>query len=198
MRAPYGLLPLTPALWLALAGGRMNGHRVAYRSLAETVDATAAAAPRVVLTAPLTYFQDNCSRCHGEEGAFYDKPALARRADAQLRQSIQEMAEGPGNAPLDGEGVAVQMAYHRAIAAEKPFLAVTKWGGALLEGEATPGSRVWLELGAAKIAAEQSGRQWKMVVPANTDWTKSRLHAALDGQEVGLAPAAQNYSGAAG
>ena len=192
MRPLYRFLPpLLPALGLVLASSRGDGQKL----LAADAQPPAPQ-PRSVSTAPLTYFQDNCARCHGDEGAFYDKAALAKRADAQLRQSIRDMADGPGDAPLSGEGVAVQMALHRAIAKGAPFLAVTKWQAPVLQGEATAGSRVWLELGSAKMNAEISGSQWKIALPSKVDWAKSSLHAALGGQDVSLLPVVSGYSGA--
>ena len=94
--------------------------------------------PKAEEMRPMAYFTAHCQRCHGPEGSRY--PDLTDRSDAQLEESIEEMAEGPGGAPLTPEGLALQVAYHRAIRAGEPFVQIAGFEGDRAVGYASPGA----------------------------------------------------------
>ncbi|MER3496851.1 MAG: hypothetical protein C4320_08875 [Armatimonadota bacterium] len=89
---------------------------------------------------PIKYFADHCARCHGPGGSRYEE--LSARTDAQLKESIRTMAEGPGGAPLSEEGLRLQLSLHRAIRAKEPFIAILSVKDGKAEGEASPDAKV--------------------------------------------------------
>jgi predicted DCC family thiol-disulfide oxidoreductase YuxK len=90
--------------------------------------------------APIAYYDGKCARCHGPNGSFYEQNFVAKYDDAGLIAVLKRMAEGPGGAALDQSDLAVQAAYHRAIAANAPFFSLTK-AGIQASGETT-GDRI--------------------------------------------------------
>lgn len=106
---------------------------------------------------PVSYFNDKCARCHGEAGSRYGD--LSARTDEQLKKSIQEMAAGPGDAPLTDRGLALQLALHRAIRAQEPFVAVVSSREGKVEGETFPSATVvLLSKGKATKLENKEGR----------------------------------------
>lgn len=110
--------------------------------------------------APLTYFQESCARCHGDYGAFYSQPVGGTRTAAQLEQTIREMAEGPGAAPLAPEGLTRQTELHLALREELPYAVITSLEGGLVRGEALPGTSLALEEGGAGKAIPLTGHSF--------------------------------------
>ncbi len=108
---PLLVLPVAAALAAAMRGG----HRQASKPLPPE--------PKAEESRPLAYFAAHCQRCHGPEGSRYPDD-LASRTDAELKDAIREMAEGPGAAPLGEGGLELQLALHRAIRAKEPFLQI--------------------------------------------------------------------------
>lgn len=144
------------------------------------------ATPEKSAFAPLDYFAANCARCHGPYGEFYGAGFAQNKTDDQLRQIVQEMAEGPGNAPLENAELDILTAYHLSLRDQKPFLVVVKretdgdfvnWSG-----EATPDSK--LTYGQTKVPLD--GHQWKLRLPAQTE-EKTCLEAEKDGKKTVLA-----------
>ena len=74
---------------------------------------------RVTSFAPLAYFNQNCARCHGENGSFYSDDMGKDKDDEALRHIIDEMANGPGQAPLAPADLEVVTAWHRALRDKK-------------------------------------------------------------------------------
>lgn len=89
---------------------------------------TPPAAVKPLKVAPVAYYEGKCGRCHGPNGSFYERNFVAKYDDAGLKAVLKRMAEGPGNAALEDADLAVQAAYHRAIAANAPFFSLTKTG----------------------------------------------------------------------
>lgn len=89
---------------------------------------------------PVSYFTAHCQRCHGPGGNRYGD--LSGRTDDQLKSSIHDMAEGPGEAPLSEAGLRLQLCLHRAIRAKEPFVAVVSVKDGKVEGETTPDAAV--------------------------------------------------------
>ncbi len=106
------------------------------------IAADAQAGPHASAFAPLAYFNQNCARCHGEFGSFYGDDMGKDRDDASLREVIDEMASGPGQAPLTPTELDAVTAWHRALRDKKPFVVIVKAektdAGWQLSGEVSP------------------------------------------------------------
>jgi len=115
--------------------------------------------------APITYFEDNCARCHGSNGSAYGPEFGKHLSDAQLTKVIDDMAVGPGNAPVNARQLDVLVAYHHAMIARQPFVAVTKTtptGEQLtLEGEVTPNTALTV----GNTVATVDGTNWSVTIP---------------------------------
>jgi hypothetical protein len=126
-----------------------------------------ASPPPPLAHGPIATYDAACARCHGPNGSFYG-PALGKgKTDAQLRQVIQEMAEGPSQLPpLPQRELDAQTAYHRALIKAEPFLAVTVRTPNKIEGEATSGAAVTVTTGGKTTAAKVEGSHWSAYLAA--------------------------------
>lgn len=70
---------------------------------------------------PLSYFINNCARCHGPMEDAYKEFATPRHGEA-LREMIVIMANGPAMAPLDEPSLQQQFDLHMAILERKPYV----------------------------------------------------------------------------
>lgn len=146
---------------------------------------------RTTSFAPTAYFNQNCARCHGENGSYYSEDFGKDKDDAALRQIIDEMAHGPGQAPLAPAELDVLTAWHRALRDKKPFVALVKaektgdvWR---LNGEISPGATLQINGKTAKV----DGTTWTHDV--NTDALKLRAQKGdtiteLDASAAAFAP----------
>ena len=146
---------------------------------------------RTTSFAPTAYFNQNCARCHGENGSYYSEDFGKDKDDAALRQIIDEMAHGPGNAPLAPADLDVLTAWHRALRDKKPFVAIVKaektgdvWR---LSGEISPGATLQINGETAKV----DGTTWTH--DANTNALKLRAQKGdvvteLDANAAAFAP----------
>jgi hypothetical protein len=162
--------PLKLALFVltaaVIAGGLVDGSA---RTVAQVTTAPTTAPANGLNSptgfGPLTYFQNNCARCHGDYGSAYGEAFGKHLTDAQLEKVIDDMAFGPGNAPLQPRELAVQIAYHKAMIAGQPFVTVTKiitdGANAILEGEAPPNTAISV----TGIPATMDGHTWRATVP---------------------------------
>lgn len=89
------------------------------------------------LRKPISYFNANCSSCHGDYGSYWGEGFAADYDMKELSEVVDEMAAGPGFAPLEGEALAVQTAYNESVAKKLPFAVAFKDGDSW-RGEATP------------------------------------------------------------
>ena len=110
------------------------------------------AQPRLT-TGPVSYFATHCARCHGPNGSYYDSQSLGKLTDARLRQFVKDMSEGAGNAPIKGADLDAQVAYHRAMIRNKPFVAIVNFAGGSIKGEAFGTPAVWAGLGSKRVKA---------------------------------------------
>ena len=138
--------------------------------------------------APLDYFDANCTRCHGPYGSFYGAEfGKNLKDDAALRHIVKEMAEGPGNAPLNHKDLETLTDFHRALRDGKPYLVLVATEknevGITLRGEATPESKVTLEDGTQIVEVTLEGHKWDVSVPTGFEVGKAKLRAVKDGKE---------------
>lgn len=140
---------------------------------------------------PLTYFEDNCSRCHGPYGSFYGDTFGKKLTPEQLHRVVDEMAAGPGNAPLQGAELEAQVAYHRSLIDGKPFLILTEIkeenGQHILHGEATPDSQVELLINDVPTPAKLEGHRWSIPLPS-LNFSQLSIRATKDGHTTTLNP----------
>ena len=139
---------------------------------------------QVTAFAPSAYFNQNCARCHGENGAYYPDDMGKDKDDAALRATIDDMANGPGNAPLAPADLNVVTAWHRALSDKKPFVALVKaekvgddWQ---LSGEVSPGATLQINGEAAKV----DGVNWTYKIGAKTAKSKTVKLRAQKGEAV--------------
>ena len=95
---------------------------------------------------PITYYVANCARCHGDVSAPYVGLDHPKRGKA-LKNAIDQMADGPGNAPLDAAGLDQQAAMHEAIFGQAPFAWVNPARHDVIAGEVLPGTTLAFEAG---------------------------------------------------
>ena len=164
MRAgPLLVLPTAAALAFAMRGGQAKPKPLPPPEKAEEFR-------------PLAYFAAHCQRCHGPEGNRYPED-FPTRTDAQLRESIVEMAEGPGGAPLGKGGLELQLALHRAIRAKQPFLQISGGENGKALGYASPGAKI-----------VQGGKSVEMKDGRFLAEPKGEIRATRDGKTVKLSP----------
>ncbi len=139
---------------------------------------------------PRAYFTAHCQRCHGVDGDHFI-PGFADEPETKLRADIVRMAEGPGGAPLKPEDVDVQVAYHRLMSSERPFVSWTSRDGLTLKGEVTDGAKLTSNVGEPKV--DEDGA-WTLTLPSEADFTKLKLTATLDKKETVFAPSESPFS----
>lgn len=149
------------------------------------------AAPLVTNFAPTKYFNENCARCHGENGAFYGDDFGGNLDDKRLHQIVDEMAQGPGAAPLDEHDLTILTAWHRALRDKKPFVAIIKSEKAgaqwQLSGEISPDATLTIN----GQAVEVKGTQWTHCVEAGAVKLRAQKGDAvteLDARVAAFAP----------
>lgn len=144
-------------------------------------------APQTTKFAPLDYFNDKCARCHGPYGSFYGTEFAKGKTDAQLAGVVQEMCEGPAQAPLSPHDMEVLVAWHRALRDGKPFVASVDFKNSVLSGEASPGSSVTLQTSTGeRTIAPMTGHKWSAGLPEGVQI--ARVEVAVGGQKTELDP----------
>lgn len=132
---------------------------------------------------PVSYFEKNCARCHGPHGYNYDPQALAKLTDAKLRQFVKDMSFGAGAAPLKGPDLDAQVAYHRSLIANKPFVAILGVTNGVLRGQAWGADAVWV--GNVKaVVAEDGSFQAKANESAKVAFTQGGKAEVVVGKEL--------------
>lgn len=133
---------------------------------------------------PIATFEASCARCHGPEGSFYGE-AFADLSPRELRHVVEDMMRGPaGLAPTDAD-LDAMVAYHRALRAKQPFVAVINarsWRGgedAVLQGEAPPGAEVRIERGDVQHIPDRAAAAWSLDLRA-ADEPSLRISAERD------------------
>ena len=163
--------PLLVAVVLAISPLGCSKDRDGQDGARESASSRDESARRVSFTKldlpPVATFERACSPCHGPRGSFFGG-TFGMLTEADLRKMVDAMMKGPGFLkPTAGETEAM-IAYHRALAAEEPFLCVTRYrpaggqGPAILAGEATPG---------AKVEHRTAGKAVPLSVEENGAWS---------------------------
>jgi hypothetical protein len=148
---------------------------------------------RPVQTAPIQYFETNCSRCHGSYGRFFGDEFGKDLSDKQLRETITDMAAGPAKAPLQGEALDAQVAFHRALIRKEPFLVWTGASKTALWGEVTPGSKVQVKFGKMTVGASVKENRWRVDIPKGAS-AQAVITARLSGKQTVLDLSKSAYS----
>jgi mono/diheme cytochrome c family protein len=125
-------------------------------------------AAKPLSVAPVAYFAAHCARCHGALGMNYADGFTKGKTDADLQQVLTDMATGPGGAPLKPDAIATQVAFHRAIDAQAPFIAWTddKVQGAIrtLGGEVSGADSLTAQTGGQNLPVTVHDGNWKLTV----------------------------------
>jgi hypothetical protein len=147
---------------------------------------TAIAEPKGLGFGPISYFEDHCANCHGSMGSNYGDKFGEGLSDARLSQVVKEMCDGPGNAPLDGEELKAEIAFHRALAKKQPFVSLTSVEAGKLTGEAPVGSNVVLASGDKETTAAADQEKWTISLAPGTDLTSAALRVTKQGDSTTL------------
>jgi mono/diheme cytochrome c family protein len=125
---------------------------------------------------PVQTFADACARCHGPEGSFYGE-AFASLDGQELEEIIHEMMVGPAYLSPSAADVAAMTAYHRALAADEPFVAIVdppapnvlrqKDLSEQIRIDASPGARIQIDRSddAVVIAAHRGDKATRIEYP---------------------------------
>ena len=147
--------------------------------------------PRATKFAPLAYFNQSCARCHGDYGSNYGDDFAKNLDDKALYQIVDEMADGPAQAPLSPADVETLTAWHRAKRDGKPFVVIVQTektdDGWRLSGEVSPGAT--LQINGENV--EVKGSNWEHRVAAGAVKlcaTKGDAVTELDASVGALAP----------
>lgn len=141
-------------------------------------------------TPPRSYFAAHCQRCHGIDGSNFI-PGFADEQEAKLRADITRMADGPGAAPLKPEDVEVQVAYHRLISSERPFVSWTSREGLTLKGEVTDGAKLTANVGEPKVDEDDV---WTLTLPSEADFARLKLTATVGKKTTEFVPSESAYA----
>lgn len=150
--------------------------------------------PQLKTDPPLGYFADHCQRCHGEAGANYSPDLGKGKTDAWLIQEVTEMAEGPGQSPLQGDALNVQVAFHRSLIRKEPFVYVAKLAGGAIAGETTPGAKITVLVGSKRYPAKVTDTEWTATIPKDVQPKTTTVEATQGPKTVKLALAKGWYS----
>ncbi len=140
----------------------------------------ASPAPKPLDSGPISYYNGACAHCHGLNGSAYGEDFFKKFELAGLSKSIKEMAEGPGQSPLDTDGLSAQVAYHQAILNHAPFIAWTAQDGQKLSGEVTRKATLEASIGRAKIPVTVRGINWTLELPSGASTGEVILTATLN------------------
>lgn len=101
---------------------------------------------------PVTYFVDNCARCHGSMETAYQEFPKPRHGE-ELRKMLVVMSNGPALAPLDDAGLQQQYDLHLSILARKPYVWIDPEASDVLAVETMPDAVVTLITPTKRIQA---------------------------------------------
>lgn len=121
--------------------------------------------PEPLAYQPVEYFEINCARCHGSYGSSYGEAFGDGLGDHELHEYVDEMAAGPGMAPLEGAELEAQVAFHRSMIDGRPFIAWTGFNQETLTGELSDGASLEASFGGETLNASANGAQWTVQTP---------------------------------
>lgn len=143
---------------------------------------------------PISYFQDNCARCHGPYGSFYGGQFGNNLPPGGLRPMVKLMTEGPGGAPLDGRELDLLVAWHQSLINKTPFVILVDTDGGQSEplvarGEVTPGATVTVRAARGEpISATVTDHLWTAQLPADANPRALKITASLNGKQATAPP----------
>jgi len=120
------------------------------------------------LRGAISLYDKACVRCHGPGGSFYGSDLGKGKTDAQLRKMVWEMCIAQGGLTVSQREVDAMTAYHRSIMKHEPFVEITAVTPTGISGEATPGTKLQLEIAGRNIPITLTETRWS----ATLDTTK--------------------------
>ena len=112
---------------------------------------------------PVPTFQENCSRCHGDEGSAYGK-GFGNLSTYSLRGVVEDMMFGPGALNPDSTEINAMVSYNKSIMENKPFASVIN-SKSFLDGKDKS-----LKISATPKAEIKVNNSDVKVIPANGIW----------------------------
>ncbi len=138
---------------------------------------------------PIGTFENACARCHGSQGSFYGE-AFANLEPEKLKQTVKEMMEGPAFLQPTEIEIDAMVAYHKALAAQSPFIVINNVIESeqeyIVTGETQPDTKLLFTQGkkSTTIEIDEEG-SWKISL---SSLDKSAIIGALNGKTVTLNP----------
>lgn len=147
---------------------------------------------------PFTYFAQSCARCHGPNGSHYGEAFGKELTDHELVEIIDEMAYGPGMAPLDEKELQVMTAYHRGLLDNRPFIVVNQITEESMQGEVMPGTSLAIHLNGRQYPITVDEDHWQFEFPTGINTNSLTeppiLHANREGKVTKLNLTKMAYS----
>ncbi len=112
---------------------------------------------------PVPTFQENCSRCHGDEGSTYGKN-FGNLSEDSLKMVVEDMMFGPGALNPDSTEINAMVSYNKSIMENKPFASVIN-SKSFLDGKDKS-----LKISATPKAEIKVNNSDVKVIPANGIW----------------------------
>ena len=142
----------------------------------------------------ISYFDRACAHCHGPYGSAYGSAFFTKYDLTLLGRSINSMANGPGQSPLDAEGLQAEVAFHQAIITQAPFIDWTSRDGDTFVGEVTRKAALSATARGAAVPVAVSGIHWTLKLPAGASAADVTLTASLKGKTAVWRPTKYPYS----
>lgn len=147
---------------------------------------------------PVSYFENNCARCHGSMGSSYGNGfGKGLSADA-LRKKVSEMAKGPGQAPISGIDLDAEVAFHQALISHQPFVAVTSIDDSMIKGEAITGSKISASAGKKNLAVKTDEYNWEISLLPGVKSSEVTVSSTLNDKSTSLAIGTAPFTSIAG
>lgn len=143
---------------------------------------------------PISYFEQNCARCHGPLGSNFGAKFAANLDNERLFVVVNQMAKGPGNAPLADLALEAEVAFHRALAKKEPFISWAGTASGKLVGEVTPDSQLVFVAAGSETSATLEDERWTVPLVTGADLSQAKLRATHNGKTTELLLGENSFS----
>lgn len=128
---------------------------------------------------PLRYFEENCARCHGSYGSHYGDEFGKDISDRELCEIVDEMAAGPGGAPVEGDELWALIGFHRSLASSVPYAIWTYADERSMGGEIALGASLVVKIAGRELPATVEVNRWRLELPEDLDADAVCGHSTL-------------------
>ncbi len=117
--------------------------------------------PTMTSEGPVSYFVNNCTRCHGPTENAYAEFPVPRRGD-ELRKMLVVMAEGPAMSASDPETLEQQYQLHLAIIDKAPYIWIDPSQTDVIAGELIESTDIYLQTPQGRVKAATDGYRFAL------------------------------------